>query len=410
MSNQPSGSSNPRNAAALRDIAELRADRRKQGDDRLQRALRTIRAHLDMDVAFISEFRENQRTFRYVDCDRAFEGMSPGVSAPLESTYCHRVVTGVMPAMSGNADVSACPEDPIITKAMPVGAYASIPIRLSDGSLYGTFCAIGVSPDESLNDRDLRMMQAFADMAAEEIEGDLVVSRQRREIRARVQSALDGDALEAVYQPIFDIVNNTLVGYEALIRFLADPGRGPDVWFSEAAEVGLDTALEMRALDKALCGLAAAPPGTYISVNASPSHIIAGDFTQLLQDIPCERVVLEITEHAAIHDYEEVLRACRTLRERGIRLAIDDAGSGYASFRHILSLSPDFIKLDASLTQNIESDRRRQALTAAFVGFASKTSSEIVAEGLETQAGLDTLRALGVTRAQGYLLGKPGPL
>ena len=102
-------------------------------------------------------------------------------------------------------------------------------------------------------------------------------------------------------------------------------------------------------------------------------------------------------------------RAVR-LRERGIRLAIDDAGSGYASFRHILSLTPDFIKLDASLTHNIEADARRQALTAAFVGFASKTSSEIVAEGLETQAGLATPRELGVTRAQGYLLGKPGPL
>jgi EAL domain-containing protein (putative c-di-GMP-specific phosphodiesterase class I) len=129
----------------------------------------------------------------------------------------------------------------------------------------------------------------------------------------------------------------------------------------------------------------------------------------LLESVPHERVVLEITEHAVIDDYEQVLQAFTALRTRGIRLAIDDAGSGYASFRHIISLEPDFIKLDTTLTRDIDRDNRRQALVSAFVAFAGRTRSEIIAEGVETGAARDTLKVLGVNKAQGYLFGRPGP-
>lgn len=378
--------------------------------DALQRGLRSIRTHLGMDVAFISEFSEDQRTLRYVDSDEPVPAISAGVSTPLEATYCKRVVNGELPQLAARADVSGIPPDPLITNAIKTGSYVSVPIRLSDGSVYGTLCAIGASADDSLNGRDVKTMRVFADLAAEQLEEDIKATRHRRAIEARIQSVFANDQLSTVYQPIMDIDRRVPVGYESLSRFSAQPVRSPDVWFAEAAEVELDTRLEMVAIATALKCLPVAPPGIYISVNASPSHVVSGEFGRVVEGLPCDRVVLEITEHATIHDYSEVLRACESLRRKGIRIAIDDAGSGYASFRHVLSLQPDFIKLDVSLTRSIDSDMRRQALAAAFVAFAGKTASELIAEGVETDAELETLRSLGIRKAQGYLLGRPGAL
>jgi EAL domain-containing protein (putative c-di-GMP-specific phosphodiesterase class I) len=98
------------------------------------------------------------------------------------------------------------------------------------------------------------------------------------------------------------------------------------------------------------------------------------------------------------------------LRRKGMKLAVDDAGSGYASFRHILKLKPDVIKLDISLIKKIDSDSCSRALAAALIRFAEETGSHIVAEGVETQAELDVLRELKVDKVQGFLLGRPMPI
>jgi EAL domain-containing protein (putative c-di-GMP-specific phosphodiesterase class I) len=129
----------------------------------------------------------------------------------------------------------------------------------------------------------------------------------------------------------------------------------------------------------------------------------------VLCDGDLSRVVLEITEHTTVEDYAKLHEVLRPLRERGMRLSIDDAGAGYSSFRHILRLRPDFIKLDISLTRDIDSDRGRRALAAALIGFARETGAELIAEGVETESELATLRKLGVHKAQGYLLGRPAP-
>ena len=93
-----------------------------------------------------------------------------------------------------------------------------------------------------------------------------------------------------------------------------------------------------------------------------------------------------------------------------MRVAVDDAGAGYASFRHILKLRPDFIKLDRALTRRVDEDDSRRALAAALVTFAGETGSRIIAEGVETEAQRETLADLGVGLMQGYLFGRPGPL
>lgn len=137
---------------------------------------------------------------------------------------------------------------------------------------------------------------------------------------------------------------------------------------------------------------------------------MSGQLDALLREVPANRIILEVTEHAAIEAYEQLGAALSVFRQRGLRVAVDDAGAGYASFRHILRLRPDIIKLDMALTRDIDQDPARRALASALITFAGNTRSTIVAEGVETAAELHTLQQLGVTAAQGYYLGRPTPL
>ena len=120
-------------------------------------------------------------------------------------------------------------------------------------------------------------------------------------------------------------------------------------------------------------------------------------------------LVLEVTEHVAIEDYA-IFRGAVERIGAGVRYAVDDAGAGFSSFRHILELRPDFVKLDIGLVHEIDQDDVRQALAAGIVYFAQKSGCHLIAEGIETQPERDQLRALGVTLGQGYLLGRPAPI
>lgn len=137
---------------------------------------------------------------------------------------------------------------------------------------------------------------------------------------------------------------------------------------------------------------------------------MSGDLETALADGIPDRLVLELTEHAAVEDYEQLSRALEPFRAKGMRLAIDDVGAGFASMRHVLNLKPDLIKLDVSLTRGINGDTGRLAMSAAMVAFAERTGCMVVAEGVETEAELDTLRNIGVHFGQGYLLGRPSTL
>lgn len=108
----------------------------------------------------------------------------------------------------------------------------------------------------------------------------------------------------------------------------------------------------------------------------------------------------------AIEDYEALRRAIATLGPT-IRLAVDDAGAGYASFRHILELTPDYVKVDIGLVRNVDTEPARQALIAGMGYFAVKRGIHLIAEGIETRKELDALRALAVPFEQGFLLGRP---
>jgi len=242
------------------------------------------------------------------------------------------------------------------------------------------------------------------------LHNDHAVRDEQQQRLARTRAVLDTQGITMVFQPIVALATGTTIGYEALARFGGDPPRSPADWFADAELVGLTVDLELLAVSLALDALHDLPADAYLSVNVSPTTAMSERLVPLVLAEAPQRVFLEITEHAPIGDYEQLRAALRPLRDRGVRLAIDDAGSGFASLRHILSLSPDVIKLDISLTQGIDADRSRRALATGLISFGSAVGAHLLGEGVETAAEMAALRELGVPFAQGYFLGRPGPI
>ncbi len=376
----------------------------------LQQVLHSVRDHMGLEVAFISELRDGQRFFRFVDEADGAPRIHVGDSDPAEESYCQRVVDGRLPELITNAVDLPAACDLLATLELPIGAHLSVPIRFSDGRVFGTLCCFDRKPDKSLNERDLDMMRVFADFVARQLERDEAIQSQRREKRDRVQALLDTRAYRTVLQPICNIEEHRVAGYEALARFDDESGQGPQEWLLDAAEVGLREELELALMERALEHLPALPADLYISLNASPEVIQSGRLHRLISRYPLDRIMLEVTEHDAVEDYELLADALYDLRQDGVRLAIDDAGAGFASFRHIVRLRPNLIKIDRSLVHGIATSEELRALAEAFNRYADETGGKVVAEGVETEHDLDVLRRIGIYKAQGYLLGRPVPL
>ncbi len=347
----------------------------------VERALHAVRTHLGMQVAYVSEFVGDLSVFRHVDAPGCEALVKVGDSMALDDVYCRHILAGRLPELIPDTAAEPIAVALPITRDAPIGSHVSVPIRLPGGEPFGMFCCLGFAADASLGSRDLGVLRAFADIAAFEINRDYAQSKGARESATRIGSVIDAAALTIAYQPIWDIASGRAVGVESLARFAPEPYRTPDLWFAEAVDAGLGIELEVVAIRSALAGLAALPPEVYLAVNASPATILDGALDAALASAPRNRLVLEITEHATIVDYPALLARLAPLRRDGLRVAIDDAGVGYSSLRHILSLGPDLIKLDMSLTRDVDADPVRRALVAALVAFAAKTGRRIVAEG-----------------------------
>lgn len=227
--------------------------------------------------------------------------------------------------------------------------------------------------------------------------------------RARIQRVLEGGDLRIVFQPICRLDGRT-DGVEALARFECEPRRSPDRWFAEAEESGLLFELEMKAVRASLEALPQLHAPLFLALNVSPSTLASAALYGLVAGFDGARIVMEVTEHAPVADYESLRDSLVKLRQLGVRVAIDDAGAGFASMQHILRLAPEFIKLDRTLIHGIERDRSKQALAAGLISFADGIGALLIAEGVERTVELDMLRKLGVPLAQGHLFARPEPL
>lgn len=376
-------------------------------DDIIHSAVDLARTCLQMDVAFVTEFKESRRIFRHIAARSDFVPIKAGQSDPIEESYCQHVVDGAIPAIVDDSHIYPILKRLDATRAMEIRAHLGVPIWLSDGSVFGTFCCYSRKPTSTLREVDVQAMSHFAKLIAAMLENRVLREREMEAIAARLQGVFERRALHIAYQPIVELSTAKLVGVEALARFDALPQMGPDQWFADARQVARGAELELLAIELAIRSIGRVPGDAYLALNVSPHTILGGGLAERLRGAPLERLVLEVTEHVPIGEYEDLSNSLAPLRKAGLRLAIDDAGSGYASFRHILQLQPDIIKLDRSLIRDIHLDKGRRALAAALTAFATETGSKVVAEGIENEDELAVLRTLGVHAGQGYLLGRP---
>jgi EAL domain-containing protein (putative c-di-GMP-specific phosphodiesterase class I)/DNA-binding response OmpR family regulator len=294
--------------------------------------------------------------------------------------------------------------------AADVGIGAGAPIY-AGGNVVGLLW-LGVSRQgrRPTPDRKSSLLAAAIDYASilSAVAGtDLSDRREIADTREKLELALAAREFTPVFQPVVRLDTADIVGYEALTRF--HDGTRPDVRFAEAARVGLGHAYELAAVEAALAAAARLPEGAFLTLNVSPG-VVLEDYRRLgkMMQGTARRLVLELTEHVPVDDYAVLREAIDSLGS--VEVAIDDAGAGYASLRHILELRPAFAKLDISLVQNIDGDRLRQALVAGLVYFAESSGCHLIAEGVESEEEASALVRLGVEFAQGYLFGHPRPI
>jgi PAS domain S-box-containing protein len=231
--------------------------------------------------------------------------------------------------------------------------------------------------------------------------------RQAAELRGELTAVLAARAFHPVFQPIVALESREVVGYEALTRF--DSGQRPDLCFANAWSVGLGSELEIATLEAAVADGKQLPTGVWLDLNVSP-HLLTDP--ERLRTVLWEAgrpIVLEVTEHEVIEDYDVVRDAVHALGN-DVRLAVDDAGVGIANFGHIIELRPDFVKLDISLVRRVNAHLGRQAMVVGMRHFSLTVGCRLIAEGVETVEEARTLTALGVEFGQGYLFGHPEPV
>ena len=288
-----------------------------------------------------------------------------------------------------------------------LGQVAGAPIYAGE-NLVGLLI-IGTAGEEggAFRDRPAKLMAAAIDYASilTAVAGSAFADRRETGSEvARLKHELDTRAFHTVYQPIVELDARRVVGFEALTRF--DDGTPPDIRFADAARLGLGDAYELAAIGTALGGADRLPDDAFLSVNVSPAVALAsGERLRASLDGARRPVVLELTEHVPIVDYTPLRDAIRNLGD--VKIAVDDAGAGYASLRHILELRPAYAKLDISLVRGIDGDDLRQAMAAGMQYYALRSGCRLVAEGIETDEEAEVLRNLGVELAQGYLFGRP---
>jgi PAS domain S-box-containing protein len=288
---------------------------------------------------------------------------------------------------------------------MDAGLRVSTYVPLSlNGDVYGLIAAGSTGEIEAGKvGRRLPALLEYATVA------NAVLGPQLRqaagELYARaLREIIESGAVRTVFQPVVRLKDHAIVGYEALTRFT--DGSSPLQRFAEAERVGLAVDLERAAVASAIRAAAGLPEGPWLSINISPAVLPRLREVASLTEETKRPLVVEITERMAIEDYGAARRLLRRHLPNA-RIAVDDAGAGFSSLRHIAELRPAIVKLDMQLVRNVHRDPAREALVAGMVHFAAASGCELIAEGIETEQERRALMRLGVTLGQGFLLGRP---
>ncbi|MFP5320888.1 MAG: EAL domain-containing protein [Acidimicrobiia bacterium] len=291
---------------------------------------------------------------------------------------------------------------------LPDQVLCAAPVRDGASTLAVVLAAGEPGVRHAAADAVLALTIDAAAMAAGILAEPLRASRLRAAEQDRIRAIVEDRAFHPVFQPIIDLVTDTVVGHEALSRF--EGGLDPAEVFGSAVRVGVAAELEQATMQAAVDAAERQPAGCWLALNVSPSCVIGPlDLDAVLRPAGARDIVLEISEMEPVADYEALHGAIDGLRP-AVQLSVDDAGAGFASLAHILALHARYVKLDRSWVQGIDVDPAKRALVAGLQSFAEETGATIIAEGIETEAQLEVVRRLGIACGQGWLLGRPGPL
>lgn len=284
-------------------------------------------------------------------------------------------------------------------------AYA--PIHADGGTVVGVLLAASFGPGYRERVTGwLPLVSDFAGVASALLTPHLRAGRVAADERDRLAAIISDRQFVSVFQPIVEMKSREVTGYEALTRFGDEP---PNVVFARAAAIGLGVDLELACLRASIDAGAGLPKTSWLSLNVSPELVTTGSRLRELVAGSERNLILELTERMAITDYEGMRAAIQSLGP-SVQLAIDDAGAGYASLRHIIELRPSVVKLDIGLIRGCDADPIRQAMIAGIVHFANEIGCTLVGEGVETPEEAETLTELGVRMGQGYLFARPAPV
>jgi EAL domain-containing protein (putative c-di-GMP-specific phosphodiesterase class I) len=380
--------------------------KRSDTDLKVAELLQTAKKSLGLSLTFLTRLDGQVQHLEIVESSLPF--FRDGQSQPQSTSLCQAILDGKLPSVIPN--VAKLPEA-MKTRAARfprIRSFVSVPVSLSDGTLYGTFCAAGFTADNELTKRDHALMEVLASAAATLIEPGVQERRREAAIRARLEPVFNSDGLNVVLQPIVSLVDGTRVGAEALSRFPVEWSMAPNEVFAEATSIDIGIELELLAAQRAVEYLPSV--SGYLSINFSPETLLDERCRQLLEGTPHERIIVELSEHDPVRDYEALAAMLSPLRQSGMRLAIDDVGVGFSSLRHIVVSAPDLIKLDLSIVTGVATDQVLRTLARSLAEFGHEVGALVVAEGVETQEDAIALRDAGVDFGQGWYFGRPGPV
>jgi len=382
------------------------AKERSDAEQQVAALLLTAKKSLHLSVAFLTRMDGTTQHLEVVESSVPFL-FKEGVTQRQDMTLCQAIADKKLPAVMPNLKDFPFAMTLPASRMPRIRSYVSVPVVLSDGTTYGTFCAAGLTSDKALTKRDQSLMDVLAQAAAVILEPGVRERSRRTEILERLGPLMALGGPLVVLQPIVELSTGERIGAEALSRFPPAWDQPPDVCFAEAHSVELGDELELQALASAAEHLDVVPG--YIAMNISPATLLTPQAAELFDRLPLDRVLLELSEHDQVEDYDALMAVLTPLRARGMHLAIDDVGAGFSSLRHIVLTAPDVIKLDRSMIDGVSTDPVLTTLVRSLVSFGHDCNSQVVAEGVETEADAAALRALGVDYGQGWHFGRPAP-